>query len=122
MQAIQYHENISRREEAIAWGRSQEVRLDASEAGISLPVKETLAKLLGRYVAVITPQKKSAASESRRIARLLKDPISQHRICDLTPDMLSKFRDRRLLDGQRASAYDLQIIRHVLNLPHLNGA
>jgi len=40
-----------RREEAIAWGRSQEVRLDASEAGIALPVKETLAKLLGRYGA-----------------------------------------------------------------------
>ena len=105
-----------RREEAIAWGRSQEVRLDVSEAGITLPVKETLAKLLGRYVAEITPQKKSAASESRRIARLLKDPISQYLICNLTPETLSKFRDRRLLDGQRAAAYDLQIIRHVLNI------
>ena len=107
---------FNRREEAIAWGRSQEVRLDASEAGIALPVKETLAKLLGRYAADITPQKKSAASESRRIVRLLKDPISQYRICDLTSEILSKFRDRRLLDGQRAAAYDLQIIRHVLNI------
>ena len=107
---------FNRREEAVAWGRSQEVRLDASEAGIALPVKETLAKLLGRYVAEITPQKKSAASESRRIARLLKDPISQYLICNLTPETLSKFRDRRLLDGQRAAAYDLQIIRHVLNI------
>ena len=52
---------FNRREEAIAWGRSQEVRLDASEAGIALPIKEPLAKLLGRYVAEITPQKKSAA-------------------------------------------------------------
>ena len=92
------------------------MRLDASEAGIALPVKETLAKLLGRYVAEITPQKKSAASESRRIARLLKDPISQYLICNLTPETLSKFRDRRLQDGQRAAAYDLQIIRHVLNI------
>ncbi|MCH1515669.1 MAG: tyrosine-type recombinase/integrase, partial [Alphaproteobacteria bacterium] len=105
-----------RREEAIAWGRSQEVRLDASEAGIALPVKETLTELLGRYAVEITPQKKSAASESRRIARLFKDPISQYRICDLTPETLAKFRDRRLLDGQRAAAYDLQIIRHVLNI------
>ncbi|XDZ64992.1 integrase [Alphaproteobacteria bacterium LSUCC0684] len=105
-----------RREEAIAWGRSQEVRLNASEAGIALPVKETLTELLGRYAAEVTPQKKSAASESRRIARLLKDPISQYRIRDLTPETLSKFRDRRLLDGQRAAAYDLQIIRHALNI------
>ena len=107
---------FNRREEAIAWGRNQEVRLDAAEAGIAQPVKETLAKLLGRNVAEITPQKKSAASESRRISRLLKDPTSQHRICDLTPEILSKFRDRRLLDGLRAAANDLQIIRHVLNV------
>ena len=32
-------------------GTKAGVRLDASEGGIALPVKETLAELLGRYVA-----------------------------------------------------------------------
>ena len=107
---------FSRREEAAAWGRSQEVRLDAEEAGIFLPVKEPLANLLGRYASEITPKKKSAASELRRIKRLLSDPITCWRVCDLTPDKLATFRDRRLVDGQRAAAYDLQIMRHTLNI------
>ena len=104
-----------RKEEALAWGRSQEVRFDAALAGTFLPVKETLAELLGRYADEVTPKKKSAASEQRRIRRLLSDSISKSKVCELTPDRLIKFRNRRLLDGQRAAAYDLQIIRHTLN-------
>ena len=114
------HPNLTRtfhrKEEAIAWGRSQEVRFDAADAGVHLPVKQTLAELLGKYAKEITPRKKSVASETRRISRLLRDPISKVRICDLTTEKLAKFRDRRLLDGQRAAAYDLQIIRHTLNI------
>ena len=34
-----------RKEEAIAWRRSQEVRFDAADAGVHLPVKQTLAEL-----------------------------------------------------------------------------
>ena len=105
-----------RKEEALAWGRSQEVRFDAALAGTFLPVKETLAELLGRYADEVTPKKKSAASEKRRIRRLLSDSISKSKVCELTPDRLIRFRNRRLLDGQRAAAYDLQIIRHTLNI------
>ena len=42
-----------RKEEALAWGRSQEVRFDAALAGTFLPVKETLAELLGRYAVLV---------------------------------------------------------------------
>ena len=48
----QSHNNIHRKEEAIAWGRGQEVRFDAADAGVHLPVKQTLAELLGRNVLV----------------------------------------------------------------------
>jgi integrase len=105
-----------RKEDAIAWGRQQEVRLEAVIAGTYLPIKETLAELLVRYAKEITPHKKSEASEQRRIKRLLRDPISNNRICNLTPDKLAIFRDKRLNDGRRAAAYDLQIIRHTLNI------
>ena len=105
-----------RKEEAIAWGRSQEVRLDASAAGVLTPSRECLSDLLRRYAAEITPKKKSAASETRRISRLLRDPISKKRVCDLTPELFAAFRNRRLNDGKRAAGYDLQIIRHMLNI------
>ena len=107
---------FTRKEEAIAWGRSQEVRLDAFAAGVLTPSRESLSDLLRRYAAEITPKKKSAASETRRISRLLRDPISKKRVCDLTPELFASFRNRRLNDGKRAAGYDLQIIRHMLNI------
>ncbi len=107
---------FNRQEEAKAWARKQEVLLDRAETDIYMPSKVVLATLLARYAKEITPNKKSAASEQRRISRLLRDPITKKRVCDLTPEMFAGFRDRRLKDGQRAAAYDLQIIRHMLNL------
>jgi len=104
-----------RKEEAIAWGRSQEVHLDTATAGVFIPSKDYLSDLLSRYAAEVTIKKKSAASEMRRISRLLRDPISRKRVCDLTPELLASFRDRRLSDGKRAASYDLQILRHLLN-------
>jgi integrase len=105
-----------RKEEALAWGRSQEVHLDTTAAGVFIPSKDYLSDLLSRYAAEVTAKKKSAASETRRISRLLRDPISKKRVCDLTPELFAKFRNRRLNDGKRAAAYDLQIIRHMLNI------
>jgi len=105
-----------RKEEAIAWGRSQEVHLDTAAAGVFIPSKDYLSGLLNRYAAEVTTKKKSVTSETRRILRLIRDPISRKRVCDLTPELLASFRDRRLRDGKRAAADDLQIIRHMLNI------
>jgi integrase len=86
------------------------------EAGVYQPATETLGSVLSEYLVKVTPAKKSAASEKRRINRLMRDPISHYRVCDLTPEVLAAFRDKRLEQGLRASGYDLQIIRHALNV------
>ncbi|MDC0993176.1 site-specific integrase [Alphaproteobacteria bacterium] len=109
-------QSFCRQEEAKAWGRAQELAMDRKEAGVYHPPTQTLASILSRYLAEITPTKKSYASETRRLNRLLRDPISKYRICELSPEVLAKFRDRRVLDGLRASGYDLQLIRHALNI------
>ena len=103
-------------EEAKAWGRAQELAMDRQEAGVYQPVTCTLASILLEYRLKVTPGKKSHASETRRLNRLLKDPITSYRVCDLSPEVLAKFRDRRLEQGLRASGYDLQLIRHALNI------
>ena len=107
---------FERKDEAQAWARNREVAFDKAEAGVYSPPKNRLSDILARYLRDITPTKKSKASETRRIQRLLRDPISKKRICDLTPSVLATFRDRRLEDGLRAASYDLQIIRHALKV------
>jgi len=90
--------------------------MDRFEAGVYQPVTCTLASILSEYLAKVTPAKKSAASETRRLNRLIRDQIASYRVCDLSPEVLATFRDRRLEQGLRAAGYDLQLIRHALNV------
>ena len=90
--------------------------MDRLEAGIYQPVTCTLSAILREYLAKVTPAQKSHLSEARRLNRLLKDPIASYRLCDLSPEVLAKFRDWRLEQGLRASGYDSQLIRHALNV------
>ena len=114
-----YTKTFARLTEAKAWARTQEVSIDRQEAGIHKPITAPLRHFLTRYLEEITPSKKSCASESRRISRLLMDPLSNKRVYDLTQSVLASFRDLRLKNGRRAASYDLQIIRHTLYIARL---
>jgi integrase len=107
---------FNRHQEAAAWARAQELAMDRLEAGVYQPAACTLASILSEYLAKVTPAKKSAASETRRLNRLIRDPLASYRVCDLSPEVLATFRDRRLEQGLRAAGYDLQLIRHALNV------
>lgn len=102
--------------EARAWAHKVEVALDRREAGIYTPPEETLEDLLIKYRQDITPNKKSYASECRRINRLLKEPIVKLQISKIKPKALAMYRDERLKSGVRAAGYDMQIIRHCINV------
>ena len=64
------------RRDAERWAREQERKLDNGKFGKLLPQDVTLAKLLIRYRDTVTSAKKGAPQETRRIQRLLKDPLS----------------------------------------------
>lgn len=102
--------------EAKAWARQREILFDQGEAGNQKPAQIRLADILKRYLEEVTPTKKSAAGEARRINYLLKDNISAIFLSELSPKRLADFRDRRSRDGLRTAAYDLQVIRHALNI------
>lgn len=108
--------SFERLTEAKARARSQEIYFDRGEAGNQKPTDVPLSSILSRYLLEITPNKKSASGESRRIKRLLKDEIARQTLRKLTPVKLAAFRDRRVKDGVRTAAYDLQVIRHALNV------
>ena len=102
--------------QAIKWALEQEERIERGIFGSIEPSEVTLGELLQRYSEEITPAKRGAETEQRRLNRLIKDSISDYSIEQLTSKTLASFRDRRLLDGQRACEYDLILIRHCLKV------
>lgn len=104
------------RRDAERWARDQERKLDNGTFGKLAPHEVTLAELLIRYRDTITVIKKGAPQETRRIQRLLKDPLSSLVADQITSDRLASFRDKRLRDGTRAAAIDLILIGHCLKI------
>ena len=104
------------KKDALIWVRGIEARIDVGETNIAAPKALNLGDLLKRYLEEVTPQKKGAITEIRRLDRLLKDPISKTPLPKLTSHALAAFRDRRVVDGLRAAQYDLSIIRHCWNI------
>ncbi len=102
------------RKDAEKWARSIEAQMEAGTYQTQKPSDMLLSELLTRYRDKVTISKKGRLQETNRINRLLRDAITSCRLCDLSPAVLAKFRDRRIKDGVRACQYDLIIIRHAI--------
>ena len=101
---------------ALRWVREQEERLETGVYGRLEPSRVTLGDLLKRYSQEITPAKRGAETEQRRLQRLIRDPLSLLTVDQLNSPVIAGFRDHRLQDGTRACQYDLVLIRHCLNI------
>ena len=122
-QAIVRHQSIgttaksfSSKSLALKWSIAQEQAIESGAFGRVSPSKVTLGKLLKRYLDIITPSKRGADVERRRLKRLIGDDISSYQLDRLSSQVIAKFRDRRLLDGRRTCQYDLILIRHCIKL------
>jgi len=107
---------FTNKKDAQVWVRGIEARIDVGDTSIKTPRSTTLGDLLKRYSDEVTPTKKGAAPELRRLKRLINDPVSATPLNSVTSHLLAVFRDRRLLDGPRACQYDLVLIRHCWNI------
>lgn len=109
--------------DAERWARSVERDLDRGEY-VPPPKADntTLGAVLKRYAAEVSRTKKSAVTESRRIAKLARDPIAKLLVSKLTAKDLAEFRDRRLKDtrkdgspiSSRTAQLDLVTLGYVL--------
>ena len=122
-QAIVRHKTIGTtsrsfhtKQAAIKWVISVEEQLEAGTFGTLRPTHITLVELLQRYAREVTPAKRGATTELRRLQRLIRDPVSSLKGSQLTSQAIAAFRDRRLLDGRRTCHYDLILIRHCLKI------
>lgn len=110
------NKSFNTRTDAIAWARKVEREADLGELPERRESQQTLADLLRRYVAEVTPAKKGCYAETRRISRLLKDDISGYKLSELKPEQVTTFRQRRLKDGPGAARHDMIIIRHAISI------
>ena len=122
-QAIVRHKTIGTtslsfhtKQAAIKWVISVEEQLEAGTFGTLRPTHITLGELLERYASEVTPAKRGATTELRRLRGLIRDPFCSLRASQLTSQAIAGFRDRRLLDGRRTCHYDLILIRHCLKI------
>ena len=90
-QAIVRHRDIGTRARsfhtklaAIKWVFDVEEQLEAGTFGTLRPTQVTLRELLERYSGEVTPAKRGATTELRRLQRLIRDPVSSLRISQLT--------------------------------------
>ena len=90
-QAIVRHKTIGTtsrsfhtKQAATRWGISVEEQLEAGTFGTLRPTHITLGELLERYSSEVTPAKRGATTELRRLHRLIRDPVSSLRVSQLT--------------------------------------
>lgn len=111
------------RRDAERWARGVERDLDlGSYAPPPAPTSTTLGAVLARYAAEVSPTKKSSHTESRRLAKLSRDPIAQIILARISAKDLAAFRDRRLQDrrkdgspiSSRTAQLDLVTLGYVL--------
>lgn len=90
--------------EAKHWADVLEGKISGDEyVDRSREQRTTLADLLTRYLADVTPTKKGARSERYRIAKLLRHQLATLPVASVEPSDIAQLRDERRADGSAAS-------------------
>lgn len=114
----QLTQTFNSRSAALAWASQNEAEmgngtyLDKSQLNTI-----SLADLIGKYRHCVTPTKKGHHSESARLKALLKDPIAEYRLSNLTPAIMANWRDKRLSEVTGSTVNrDLNLMSHIFNV------
>ena len=105
--------------EAEAWARLQEAGVDRHDAPTDVRAlrRITLGDVLRRYVLEVTPRKRGAESERLRLGKVLRAPICDLSLADLTAAPFAAYRDDRLRTVQVATVRrELALMRHALDI------
>ena len=109
--------SFHKKSDAVAWAKVQEAAMQTGEWKPKDKRYSTIGDLIQKYLQKVTPQKKGAEPETRRLKRLLKEKsLMAIKLDEAKPHHLAEFRDKRLHDGNRAAQYDLILLRHAWNI------
>lgn len=85
------------RQDAEKWARSIEIDLDrGTYINKSIAEKTQFKDILDQYLINVIPNMRSSKDEAIRVRRLMKHPIAQYNMAELSPKHLADYRDERL--------------------------
>tara|TARA_B100001057_G_scaffold315940_1_gene316080 strand:+ start:117 stop:1067 length:951 start_codon:yes stop_codon:yes gene_type:complete len=113
--------SFHKKTDAVAWAKVQEVMMQTGEWKPKDKRYSTIGDLIQKYLQKVTPHKKGAEPETRRLKRLLKEKLLMSiKLDEAKPHHFAEFRDTRLQDGNRAAQYDLVLLRAAWNTARID--
>ena len=109
-------ETFKIRANALAWARKVESEIERGLIGPNFrqSTSVTLSELIERYIASVTPKKKSRIQETNRLRKLSKLSFSNTCVANVTTEVIARFRDQRLSEvGSQAVRHDLNALSQV---------
>jgi integrase len=115
--------------DAEIWARSVESEIDKGQfVNVSEAKRTTLGDVIARYLVEVTPTMKGAAEDTIRLKAIMRKPISQWSMANLSAARIAAYRDERLKEVSagtviRELAYISAIINHArrewgINVPN----
>lgn len=108
--------SFHKKSDAVAWAKIQEVMMQTGKWKPKKQKFSTIEDLMKTYLTRVTPNKKSAEPEVRRLNRLLRETsLMSIKLNEAQPHHFATYRDKRIQDGIRATAYDLVLLKAAWN-------
>ena len=115
--------------DAEKWARSLESEIDKGQfVSVNEAQRTTLGDLIARYLTEVTPSMKGAAEDTIRLKAIMRKPIAQWSMANLSAARIAAYRDERLKEVSagtviRELAYLSAIINHArrewgINVPN----
>lgn len=106
------------RSAAVNWARSYEESLRTKQSPYKgITGGQKLRDLMARYVETITPTKRGRADETVRMRAMMRAPICDVDVHELTSGMFASYRDARMREVASATvARELHVFAHVLEV------
>ncbi|MDC6476883.1 site-specific integrase [Methylophilaceae bacterium] len=104
--------------DVLKWVRSVEVSFDQGyQFNHSLVSKTLLSDLIDRYGKEISPQKRSYTRELSRL-RIINESLGEYALINLTPQVVSQYRDKRLSEGKSGATVvkDINTLSHICEI------
>lgn len=104
--------------DAEKWARAIESEIDKGQfINISEAQRNTLGDLIARYLVEVTPSMKGASEDTIRLKAIMRKPIAQWSMANLSASRIATYRDERLKEVSagtviRELAYLSAIINH----------
>jgi integrase len=105
------------RQDAEKWARSLEIEIDrGTYINKSYAEKTQFKEILQKYLNDVAPQMRSADSQAIRVRKLMKHPIAEVNMAQLSPKHIADYRDERLkMNKPNTVIRELAILSSIIN-------